>query len=61
MIDDAGGGGLRSRRAGGWSPSDEPSSVYGGVGVDGHPELVDGDVMVVPAEGDEIGGIMVAA
>jgi len=35
--------------------------VYGGVGVDGHAELVDSNMMVVPAEGDEVGGVVVAA
>jgi hypothetical protein len=34
--------------------------VDGGVGVDGHAELVDSDVMVVPAERYEIGRVVVA-
>ena len=31
------------------------------VGVDGEAELMDGDVVVVPAEGDEVVGVVVAA
>jgi hypothetical protein len=34
--------------------TDEASSVHGGVGVDPVSELVDGDVMVVPAQGYQI-------
>jgi hypothetical protein len=35
--------------------------VGGGVGVDSESEHVDGDVVVVPAEGDEIRRVMIAA
>jgi hypothetical protein len=30
-------------------------------GVNGHAEHVDGDMMVIPAEGDEIVGVVVAS
>jgi len=53
VFDDAGGSGF-GRWSGGWLPSDESSSVDRGVGVDAVAELVDGDVMVIPAEGDEV-------
>ena len=33
----------------------------GAVGVDGETGLVDGNVMVVPAEGDQVVGMMVTA
>jgi len=35
--------------------------VDGGLGVDPVAEAVDGDVVVVPAEGDEVVGMVVAA
>ena len=54
----------RCDRAGGWSGvvlGDEPSPVGGTVGVDPESHLVDGDVMVIPAEGDEVVRFVVAA
>jgi hypothetical protein len=41
--------------------ADESSAVGGGVGVDSESEHVDGDVVVVPAEGDQILRIVVTA
>jgi hypothetical protein len=40
---------------------EELSAVDGGLGVDPVGEAVDGDVVVVPAEGDEVVGVVVAA
>ena len=37
------------------------AAVGGGLGVDPETQLVDGDVVVVPAEGDEVVGVVVAA
>jgi hypothetical protein len=48
----------------GWSVVlgfEELSAVDGGLGVDLVAEAVDGDVVVVPAEGDEVVGVVVAA
>jgi hypothetical protein len=54
VVSDAGGSWLGSGWPGGWSPSDEAAAVGGGVGVNGHAELVDGDVMVVPAQSYQV-------
>ena len=40
---------------------EELSAVDGGLGVDLVAEAVDGDVVVVPAEGDQVVGVVVAA
>jgi hypothetical protein len=40
---------------------DEASPVGGGVGVDPESELVDGYVMVIPTQGYQIFGVVVAA
>ncbi len=53
--------GNEDRARSGWSVvlvPGEASSVGWAVGVEGHAHLVDGDVVVVPAEGDEVVGIM---
>ncbi len=53
--------GNEDRARSGWSVvlvPGEASSVGWAVGVEGHAHLVDGDVVVVPAEGDEIVGIV---
>ena len=39
----------------------EPSAVGGGVGVDGEAELVDGDVMVIPAKTYQVVGMVAVA
>ncbi|HKZ19065.1 MAG TPA: hypothetical protein VJQ57_03040, partial [Acidimicrobiia bacterium] len=32
--------------------------MYGGLGIDLHPHPVDGDMVVIPTEGDEVVGVM---
>ena len=47
----------------GWSGvvfGDESSPVGGTVGVDPESQVVDGDVVVIPAEGDEVVGVVAA-